>query len=52
MSAPRRLNDGRGDHLSGSCQQEAAQHWRTMAVQVDLLERDPSYRMLRARTEE
>jgi len=32
--------------------QEAAQHWRTMSVQVDLLEREPSYRMLRARTEE
>jgi hypothetical protein len=32
--------------------QEAAQHWRMMAVQADLLEREPSYRMLRARTEE
>ena len=30
---------------------DAAQHWRSMAVQMDLLEREPSYRMLRDRTD-
>ena len=30
---------------------EAAQQWRTMAVQMYLLEREPSYRMIRSGTE-
>jgi hypothetical protein len=30
---------------------EAAQRWRTMALHMDMLEREPTYRMLRAREE-
>jgi hypothetical protein len=30
---------------------DATQQWRALAVQIDLLERDPAYQRLRARTE-